>query len=315
MGDFARNKKTERKKETMKRRMGMLAVAGMMAAGAAGGEIGEERGCPVSGEVSVAWDSKFQSYGLIDGKNPIVTPAAGLTFFDLLTFDMAWLMDTTHYSRKLGIGNRQWQYFELDAGASLGHTFSPEDFSWLPTSVELGVGYMYEYHPRRAKCKTEGENGNPDTQFVTFEAGLPDLPLEPTFSYERDFMRDNGTYLALEVGHEFGLVDGGEGEDPEVGIDVRVAQGWGDRKRVGGYLTREDGEALRKAALMDTSVKVTLNWRPAGWLRVSPYVAFMDYLGSTLRDAAERYEPGNTGGQKRDSSWHFVGGVAVTAEF
>ena len=37
---------------------------------------------------------------------------------------------------------------------------------------------------------------------------LPDLWLEPRFLYERDVVRDNGTYLNLALGHTFALVDG-----------------------------------------------------------------------------------------------------------
>ena len=37
----------------------------------------------VSAEVSLAFDSKFLSYGLVDSNDPILTPHASMTFVDL----------------------------------------------------------------------------------------------------------------------------------------------------------------------------------------------------------------------------------------
>jgi len=41
--------------------------------------------------------------------------------------------------RKLGIGNRRWQYWELDADAAIDYTFRTEDYEALPTCIELGA--------------------------------------------------------------------------------------------------------------------------------------------------------------------------------
>ena len=38
----------------------------------------------VSAEVSLAFDSKFLSYGLVDNNDPILTPSAALTFLTVL---------------------------------------------------------------------------------------------------------------------------------------------------------------------------------------------------------------------------------------
>ena len=60
----------------------------------------------MSTEVGLAFDSKFMSYGLVDNKDPIITPSAAVTFFDWLTFEVAALFDTTTYGRKAGYSNR-----------------------------------------------------------------------------------------------------------------------------------------------------------------------------------------------------------------
>ena len=283
-------------------------------------EVSEEESSIVSAEVSVAYESHHVSYGLMDTKAPIVTPTGALTFFDLLTFDAAFVMDTTHYSRKLGIGNRRWQYWELDADAAISHTFDKEDYDVLPTSVELGAGYTYEYHPRRAKCKTEGVNGNPDTQFVTAYMALPDLLVVPTFSYERDIIRDNGTYLNLELAHEFALVGGAnEDDDPELALTLAVAQGFGNAPRVRSYLggtLADDERALDHAGLMDTQFTATLDWQITDWLKLSPYVAYVDFLfDRSIRDYSRSYEPLASGGHKADTSWHVLWGVTLSASF
>lgn len=283
-------------------------------------EVTEEEPTYVSAEFSVAYESHHVSYGLMDTRAPIVTPAGAITFLDLLTFDCAFVMDTTRYSRKLGIGNRRWQYWELDADAGLDYTFSKEDYEFLPTSVELGLGYTYEYHPRRAKCKTDGVNGNPDTQFVTASIALPDLLVVPTFSYERDIVRDNGTYLNLELAHEFGLIDGAsEDDDPTLALTLAAAQGFGNAPRVRSYLggTLSDPEnPLDHAGLMDTQFTASLDWHITDWLTLSPYVAYVDFFfDRSIRDYSRSYEPLASGGHKADTSWHVLWGVTLAASF
>ena len=253
-------------------------------------------------EVGLAFDSKFMSYGLVDNKDPIITPSAAVTFFDWLTFEVAALFDTTTYGRKAGYSNRGGRYIELDPGVSLGHAFSPDDYAFLPTTVEFSLGYAYEYHPRAM-----GEAGE-DTQFVTFEVALPDLWVEPTLAFERDIDRDNGTYVNLELGHTFALIDGeSEGGDPLLAFRPSVAQGIGNTQRTRGYGLADD-----HGGLMDLCVKGELTWNIGAGVALSGYVAYYDYVfDSTLRDAARAYEA--TG--RDDTSYHFVGGLALTASF
>lgn len=150
----------------------------------------------VSAEASIAFDSKFLSYGLVDNNDPILTPGAALTFYDWVTFSVESIFDISHYGKDAGYGDRAWTYQEIDPGVALSHAFGSEDAEWLPTTVEFELGYMYEAHPKSV---------DEDTQFFGFEIGLPDLWIEPIFAYELDIERDHGTYLNLEFGHTFTL--------------------------------------------------------------------------------------------------------------
>jgi hypothetical protein len=266
----------------------------------------DEPSFPISVEAGLAFDSKFLSYGLVDNNDPILTPSASITFFDWLTFGVEALFDTTKYGKKAGYGNRAGRYFELDPSVELRHTFSEEDAGWLPTAVELAVGYSYEYHPRSMGGGT-GEPGD-DTQFVTFEIGLPDLWIEPTFSYERDIDRDNGTYLNLELGHEFPLIDGdGEDADPVLALRPSVAQGFGNSQRVKGYL-----DPLDHSGLMDTCLKLELTWNICDHVALAGYVAYYDFLfDRQIRDASRGYEAHG----RWDESWNFIGGLSLTLSF
>ncbi len=270
----------------------------------------------VSGEASLSFDSKYLSYGFVDNKDPILTPAGEITFFDWLTFGVSAIFDVTKYGHRAGYTSRQFQYTELHPTVTIGHSFSPEDFEWLPTTVEFAIGYDYEFHPN-SKNKgglNEYENGwdtsiAEDTQFVTFELGLPDLWIEPTFLYERDIMRDDGTYINLEIGHTFNLL--GE-EDDTLTLRPSVAQGLGNGQRVKAYASRKDGEPLNHAGLMDTMVKLELGWKICDNLSLSGYAGYSDFLfDRKIRDAARSYEA--TGSW--DDSWNFVAGLSVSFSF
>lgn len=252
----------------------------------------------VSTEVGLAFDSKFLSYGLVDNNDPILTPSAAMTFFDALTFSVESIFDVTHYGRKAGYGNRAWKYQELDPGVALTQSFSPEDISWLPTTVELELGYTYEHHPNVV---------DDDTQFVTFAVALPDLWLEPNFSYERDVDRDNGTYLNLELGHTFALIEGADEEGDDV-LELRLsaAQGWGDKRRINAYLEKN------RPGMMDFTLKGELTWHITDGVALGGYVAYTDYLfDSSLRHSARGYEA--TG--RWDDSWCITAGAAVAFAF
>ena len=263
----------------------------------------------VSAEVGVSIDSKFLSYGLVDNDEPIFTPSAALTLLDWVTFNVEAIFDMTPYGRHENSAheeaycNRAGRYQELDPGVSIGHSFSADDYDWLPTTFEFSVGYMYEYHPRSFNRYYD------DTQFITFDVGLPDLWFEPAVSYERDIDRDSGTYVNLSIGHTFELCD-------SLTLRPSIAQGIGDRKRVAGYLNVHDPEGeerpLNHGGLMDTCVQLDLEWTITDGVTFGAYVAYSDYIfDRKMRDAARDYEATETW----DHSYNFIGGVSIAFAF
>ena len=261
----------------------------------------------VSAEVGLAFDSKFMSYGLVDNNDPILTPSAALTFFNWVTLGVEAIFDTSSYGKRAGYRDHAFRYQELDPGVAIGHAFGPDDAAWLPTTVAFELGYMYEFHPKVV---------DDDTQFLTFSVGLPDLWFEPTFSYERDIDRDDGTYLNLEIGHTFSVVEGKEeGDDDILAFRVSLAQGWGDKRRVVAYLPdvgNDEAEGLGRASMMDTCVKGELTWNITDGVSLGAYAAYYDYLfDSHARNSAKAYEA--TG--SHTDSYSFVMGVSLAVAF
>ena len=146
----------------------------------------------VSAEVSLSLDSRYMTYGVIDGKDPIFTPGATATFFDWAYIGVESIFDLTDGNGKRGgYGKRGFRYTTLDASVGLAHEF---DLGEKIGTLGVDVGYMYEYLPRFA-----GEVG--DTQYFTAELSLSGHWLEPKLAFERDIMADNGTYVNFELGH------------------------------------------------------------------------------------------------------------------
>lgn len=266
-------------------------------------------------EASLAFDSKYLFYGFVLNKDPILTPSGSVTFYDWLTLGAYAMFDVTKYGRRAGYTSRQFQYIELHPTVSIGHSFSPEEYGWLPTTVEVSIGYDYEYLPNSLSKGDFDDNGfwdksiSEDTQYWTVEIGLPDLWLEPVLYYERDVMRDDGTYVNLELGHTFNLL--GE-EDDTLTLRPSVAQGFGNGQRVKYYAEKEDGEPLNHAGLMDTLVKAELCWAVCDGLEISGYVGYSDFLfDRRIREASRRFEALGDW----DESWNFIAGLAATVTF
>lgn len=306
------------------RKVKMLACAGMLvgslfaADGTAQG-VTWEPGSGVSfnetpimtAEFGLAFDSKYMTYGLVDNRDPILTPSASATFFDVLTFELESIFDLTKQGKKSGRTNRGGKYMELDPSVYASWSFSPDDHAWLPTALDVSVGYSYEYHPRSMNGK---ENGWADTQYVWAEVELPDLWIEPLLYLERDLTRDDGTYANLEIGHTFPLIDSDEEDgDPVLAFRPSVGQGVGNTQRARGYLwDMKRDEALDHGGLMDTCVKGELTWAVCSWLELTGYVAYYDYLfDSRMREGARGY----TERDSDDRSYHFVAGLALSAAF
>ena len=285
----------------------------------------------VSTELSLSFDSKYLSYGFVDNVDPILTPAGSMTFFDWITFGVSAIFDTTKYGYRAGYTSRQFQYTELHPTVTIGHSFSPEDFEWLPTTVEFAFGWDYEYHPNSKNKGGFDDYGfwdksiAADTHFWTFEFGLPDLWFEPKFFYERDAMRDNGTYMNLEIGHTFAVI--GDEEEETLTLRPSVAQGFGTRQRVRAYASRycigydddegayfEDEAPLDHAGLMDTMFKLEAEWSICDGVALSGYVGYSDFLfDRKIRHASRRYECSDP--KRWEHSWNVVAGLALTLSF
>ena len=280
------------------------AVFGCVAAATAADEIAEaEKGeieeTPiVSAEFGLQLDSKYMTYGVTDGKDPILTPSAQLTFFDWAYVGVESIFDLTKGNGKRGdYGNRAGRWTMLDMTVGLAHEF---DLGDTLGALSVDVNYIYEYLRRH-----HSDMG--DTQYVNLELSLGDLWLEPTLGIERDLMADDGTYVNLEIGHTFALV--GDDEDPTLTFKPSIGQGFGDKHRTRGYELADD-----HGGLMDTTIKGEFEWAICDHVSLTAYVAYSDYwFDSKLRDGARAYN--GAWGSSCDHSWTFYGGVGVTVSF
>jgi hypothetical protein len=253
----------------------------------------------VSTEVSLSFDSRYMTYGVIDGKDPIFTPGATGTFFDWAYIGVESIFDLTDGNGKRGgYGKRGFKYTTLDAFVGLAHEF---DLGEKIGALCVDVGYMYEYLPRY-----QGEVG--DTQYFTAQLSLCRHWLEPTIAFERDIMADDGTYVNLEVGHTFEICEC-------FTIRPAVGQGFGNSLRTKGYFAGlEKVEGFDHAGLMDTTIKVDLEYKINDWLKLGAYVAYYDYLfDGKMREAAAAYN--GEWGAGEDKTWNIVGGLSLTATF
>ena len=281
------------------------AVFGCVAAATAADEVAEaEKGeveeTPiVSAEFGLQLDSKYMTYGVVDGKDPILTPSAQLTFFDWAYVGVESIFDLTKGNGKRGgYGNRAGQWTTLDAIVGLAHEFElTEDIG-----LSVDANYIYEYIRRY-----HSDMG--DTQYINLEFGLIGLWLEPTLAIERDLMADDGTYVNFSLAHTFTLV--GDDDDPTLTFTPSVGQGFGDKHRTRGYGLADD-----HAGLMDTTIMGEFEWAVCDHVALTAYVAYSDYwFDSKLRHGAREYNGAWSHGSKYADSWNFYGGVGVTVSF
>lgn len=70
----------------------------------------------VAVEAGIAFDSRYMTYGVMDGKDPIVKPRAQITFFDWVYFGIESIFDVTKGNGKRGgYGNRAGRYTTIDS--------------------------------------------------------------------------------------------------------------------------------------------------------------------------------------------------------
>ena len=262
-------------------------------------EKGEVEETPiVSAEFGLQLDSKYMTYGVVDGKDPILTPSAQLTFFDWAYVGVESIFDLTKGNGKRGdYGNRAGKWTTLDMIVGLAHEF---DLGETLGTLSVDVNYIYEYLRRH-----HSDMG--DTQYVNLELSLGDLWLEPTLGIERDLMADDGTYVNLELAHTFALI--GDDDDPTLTFTPSIGQGFGDKHRTRGYELSAD-----HGGVMDTTIKGEFEWAVCDHVALTAYIAYSDYwFDSKLRDGARAYN--GAWGSSCDHSWTFYGGMGVTVSF
>ena len=253
----------------------------------------------VSAEFRLGFDSRYMTYGVIDGKDPIVVPCASVTFFDWVYFGVESIFDATKGNGKRGgYGNRAGKYTTLDAIVGVSHEFSAGE---TLGALCVDANYMYEYIPRFG-----GEVG--DTQYANLELSLCELWLEPLLAVERDLMADDGTYVYFELGHTFAVAEG-------FGVRPAVGQGFGNSLRTKGYFSElKKTQGFDHGGVMDTVFRVDFEYALAPWLTLGAYVAWHDYLfDGNMREAAAAYNA--QWGSGCDRTWNAVGGVSLKASF
>ena len=254
----------------------------------------------LSAEAGLSFDSKYMTYGVIDGKDPILTPSAQLTFLDWAYVGISALFDVTKGNGKGGeYGNRAGKWTTLDATVGLAHEF---DLGEKLGTLSVDANYIYEYLRRH-----HSDMG--DTQYLNLELGLSDgiWWIEPTLAIERDLMADDGTYVNFSLGHTFTLI--GDEEEQVLTFTPSVGQGLGDKHRTRGYEL-----ANNHGGLMDTTIKGEFEWSVCDNVAITAYVAYSDYwFDRRLRDGAREYN--GVWGSSCDHSWTFYGGVGLTLKF
>ena len=262
----------------------------------------EEEDSIVSAEAYFGVDSKYITYGVMDGKDPIVRMNGYVTFLDWWYIGGEMLFDVTKGNGKrgpYGWGNRAGKYTTIDAQTGLAHEF---DLGETLGKLSVDVYYTYEYVARHKGTMN-------DTQYIDFELRLNDLWFEPHLWFERDLMADDGTYVNLEVGHTFPLI--GDGEDATLTFKPSFAQGWGNTLRTRGYGLSDD-----HGGLMDATIKGELVWAVCDHVKVKAYIAYCDYwFDRKLRHGARDYNGAWGHGDKYANSWNIYGGVGVALSF
>ena len=265
----------------------------------------------VTAEVGVSFDSKYMTYGVVDGKDPILTPSAKATFFDWVYLGAEAIYDVTKGNgKRRGYGRRTGKRSTLDAIAGVAHDF---ELCEALGALSVDFNYIYEYFRR---YRVDGERCMDDTQYLNLTLSLDDLWFEPALWIERDIMADNGTYVNFEVGHTFALV--GDKDSPDLTFKPSVGQGFGNTQRARGYFTKHPGsdEPLDHGGLMDTSVKGELEWAITDWMSLSAYVAYYDYIfDGNMRDGARSHNAAWGNADRYRYSWNVVAGMALTLTF
>ena len=243
-------------------------------------------------EAGIDYCSKQVTRGLIDNEEGIATLSAAIEW-EGFSFEVDGIFNTTDEMEEDGYD--AWDNTEVDYIVGYGYTFDADDYG-LFTDVELALDYTYEWD-------NGGEYEDDDhVQYIHASIGLPEVFLSPTLAGEWMLDQFHGQYYSLELSHTFELVAGeGEDADPAVGLTLSLVQGLADKKY------NEDDMEKDFWAFRDTTLTASLDWIVCDYLTVSPYISYSDHFAGPVRKAAKCDE--------HDDTYHFYGGVAVSASF
>lgn len=207
-------------------------------------------------EASLEFITKQTTYGLVDNDEPILTPSAAVSWYGF-SFETAFIFDLTKENAQ-AYGDRKGRYQEW--------TFGP-GYAIQLGEVELSASYVYEYHPRAMI-------DSPDTQFVNFGIGLPDIFLKPALALEVDIDNESGAaYLLFTIGHDFTLIE------DTLTLELSGGIGAGNSKR-NTYDFDHD-----KVALKDAYLSAALVYQVTEGLSFSAYLTGSTQLVGRHRDA------------------------------
>ena len=242
-------------------------------------------------DLSAEFATRQLTYGLVDNRDPVFLFDAAIAWRDF-TFTTEVIHDTTSRDdRHGGLYSSTLRCHEVSFSPGYYHTFD----SLLPTPIEIGMDYVYEYHPR---VLSRGDPKTPDTQFLNAGVRLPEVFLSPGITTELDIDNECGAlYFRLEGEYTLELTD-------TLALEFGIGLGIGNPRR-----NRFDAD-VNRWGVKDLGVSLAIPWKPLSWLTVSPYVAAYEQLDPALRDAARHYIEGET-----HHSTQVIGGLTVTASF
>lgn len=172
---------------------------------------------------------------------------------------------------------------ELDPYVTLSRSWDTEDF--LGGSLYTSVNYLYEYHPRACN-KPAQEFSYADAQWLTFEIGLEDELLNPTFTLEYQLTDQGegggkgGIYATFSLSHEFdigapmGLEEGTLCLTPTAGV------GMANKDRNYSDFEENDNFMFR-----DAFASIELAYAPVEGLSIAPYIGCHQQIDSKAREA------------------------------
>lgn len=253
-------------------------------------ELEAAEGWTIGGYAGVDFRSKYVTYGLVDNPHAIIVPGVELSLVNdayfTLSVGVESIFDTTNYGAKDGgYNDRRWKYMELDPYVTLSRAWDTEDY--LGGTLNTSVNYCYEYHSR-ASHKPAQEFSYADAQWLTFEIGLEDELLNPTFTLEYqltdqgEWEGKGGIYATFSLSHEFDIGAPMGLEEGTLCLTPTAGLGMANKDR-----NYSDFELNDKFMFRDAFARLELSYTPVEGLCIAPYIACHQQIDSKAREATD----------------------------